>query len=451
MKKWLCIICGLIYDEAKGWPADGILPGTRWEDVPDDWVCPDCGVSKSDFQMLDITPASASDTIAEQEIKKQAPIVIIGSGHAGYSLAETLRERDPQREILVFTSDGGASYSKPALSNALSRDKTAKQLITETVLDLEARLNIRIHANCEVNSIDSEQHLVHTSLGTQAYSKLVLAVGAEPIRLKIAGDCNQDILSINDLQSYAVFREQLSESRHVTIIGNGLIGCEFANDLANKGFKVSVIGLTAWPMDRLIPREMGQQLQANLAANNVTWYLENTIAHAEKREQGMRLTLNDGQVFETDVLISAIGLRPRMALAKAAGIDCNLGIKVNGGLRTNTADIYALGDCAEINGQLLPYIAPINFAVRALADCLLGRPTMAQYPLMPVLIKTPAYPLNILTPPANSDGQWKIEKTADGTRGLFLSKDGDVLGFALSEKLVSERQQWTDQVALTRC
>ncbi|MDR8268639.1 rubredoxin, partial [Acinetobacter baumannii] len=82
MRKWLCIVCGWIYDEAKGWPADGIAPGTKWEDIPDDWMCPECQVGKADFEMLDITD------IEEDEIPQVAaaaviePVVIIGSGHA---------------------------------------------------------------------------------------------------------------------------------------------------------------------------------------------------------------------------------------------------------------------------------------------------------------------------------------------------------------------------------
>lgn len=87
MRKWLCIVCGWIYDEAKGWPADGIAPGTKWEDIPDDWMCPECQVGKADFEMLDITD------IEEDEIPQVAaaaviePVVIIGSGHAGYHVA----------------------------------------------------------------------------------------------------------------------------------------------------------------------------------------------------------------------------------------------------------------------------------------------------------------------------------------------------------------------------
>lgn len=447
MKKWLCVICGLIYDEAKGWPADGIAAGTAWEDVPQDWLCPDCGVGKADFEMIEITANAVADAVIQTQSQKEAPVVIIGSGYAGYNLAEALRQRSAEREILLFTADDGANYSKPGLSNALARDKSAAGLVSETVLEIEQRLDIRIHARCKVTRIDAAQHLLYTDLGEQKYSKLILAQGAAPIRLPFEGDGAEDVLSINDLNDYRCFRNKLEGSKHVTIIGNGLIGCEFANDLSGKGYEVAVIGLTGWPMDRLLPQEIGRRLQTNLTAQGVDWYLENTVEQIEKLAEGYCLTLRNGQVITTDLVVSAVGLKPRTELAETAGIACNRGIVVNGGLRTSVTDIYALGDCAEIQGQLLPYIAPINFGVRALADCLLGRPTMAHYPLMPVMVKTPALPLTLLMPAPDQTGTWQVESTAMGMRGLYVSADGRVLGYALAGDLTSERQQWTDKVA----
>ncbi len=446
MKKWLCIICGLIYDEAKGWPADGIAAGTRWEDVPDDWLCPDCGVGKADFEMIEVKTEAVAAVVAEAEPEKEPPLVIIGSGYAGYNLADALRQRTTEKEIVVFTADDGANYSKPGLSNALARDKAADELVTETVLDIEQRLDIRIHARCRVQRIDPETQTLFTDYGTQKYSKLILALGAAPIRLPFNGD-GGDVLSVNDLEDYRVFRERLEGRRHVTIIGNGLIGCEFANDLSGKGYEVAVVGLTGWAMDRLLPQQIGEQLQANLSDQGVSWYLENTVELIERQGEGYRLTLKDGQVLETDLVVSAVGLKPRTELAETAGVTCNKGIVINGGLRTNVNNIFALGDCAEIQGQLLPYIAPINFGLRALADCLLGRPTMAQYPLMPVMVKTPALPLTLLTPTPDQTGHWQVEQTEQGMRGLYIADDGRILGFALAGDLTAERQQWTDKIA----
>ncbi|WP_020679429.1 FAD-dependent oxidoreductase [Marinobacterium rhizophilum] len=446
MKKWLCIICGLIYDEAKGWPSDGILAGTRWEDVPEDWICPDCGVGKADFEMIEITAeVKPAHAVAAAVLGNEPPVVIIGSGYAGYGMAEALRQRSPEKPIVLFTTDDGHHYSKPALSNALARGKSAADLVSETPLQIEARLNIRIYTRCRVQSIDAEHHVLHTDVGQQLYSKLVLALGAEPIRLPLAGSGADDVLSVNDLQDYRLMRDHLEGCKRVTIIGNGLIGCEFANDLVSAGYSVDVVGLTGWPMDRLMPRAVGEQLQQKLSEAGVSWYLENTVERIERAGDTYRLQLRDGTELASDLVISAVGLRPRMALAKAAGIKVNRGIVINGGLRTSAPDVFALGDCAEINGQLLPYIAPINYGMRALADTLLGRPTMAQYPLMPVIVKTPALPLTLLPPGADIEGEWQVETLESGMRAFFVQACGTLQGFVLAGDQTAERQQWLDR------
>lgn len=262
MKKWLCIICGLIYDEAQGWPADGIAPGTAWEDVPDDWLCPDCLVGKADFEMIEITGdvideeavapvlSGTGSTPLDQPLPPSVsqpvfstdPIVIIGSGHSGYQLASALRAQSANVPITVFTCDDGALYSKPALSNALAMGKNGDALQTESALEWEHRLNIRVYPHTRVEHIDRANSTLHTSIGQYRYSRLVLATGASPIEIPIEGDRSY-VVSVNDLVDYRGFRSQLQGKKRIAILGDGLIGCEFANDLIESGFEVSVIGL----------------------------------------------------------------------------------------------------------------------------------------------------------------------------------------------------------------
>jgi len=446
MKKWLCVVCGLIYDEAKGWPADGIPPGTRWEDVPDDWKCPDCLVGKADFEMVEISQSPAATAPEPGQTAPQHPIVIIGTGYAGYGLAEALRQRDEQTPIVMFTCDDGHNYSKPGLSTALTRDKLAAELVTETPLAIEARLNIRIHTRCPVYAIDANNKTLSTGSGELTYSKLVLALGAAPIRLPLEGNGADDVISVNDLQDYRLFRERLQGRKRVSIIGNGLIGCEFANDLANAGIEVDVIGLSAWSMDRLIPRPVGELLQNRLEDKGVSWHLNTTVASVDREAEGYRLTLENGTRISTDLVLSAVGLKARTELAADAGAEVGLGIRVNGGLRTSLPDVFAIGDCAEINGQLQPYLAPINAALPALADGLLGRPTMAHYPPAPVIVKTPSCPLTLLAPAPDTKGEWRIEQAGAGSRALFIDTHQNLQGFVLTDDLGSERQYWLDRI-----
>lgn len=448
MKKWLCVVCGLIYDEAEGWPKDGIAAGTRWEDVPEDWICPDCGVGKGDFEMLEIdepiiavaAPVAAPKPVVKPEVNQ--PIVIIGSGYAGYGLAQALRRADAKVEIRVLTQESGHLYSKPGLSIGLAQGKTAEGLAGETPLALEKRLNIRIYPHCRVERIDSAERVLHTSFGEMEYGQLVLASGAAPIRLPIAGD-SDELLSVNNLQDYQAFRQRLEGVKRVAIVGDGLIGCEFANDLASSGYEVSVIGLGQWPMERLLPAEAGKHLQSALSEHGVTWFLNNSLAQVERLEQGYHLQLTDGQVLQTDLVLSAVGLRPNLSLAQSAGIATDRGIQVDAHLQTSVPGIFALGDCIEIDGQLRPYLAPINQGIQALSKTLLGQQSPVDYPLMPVMVKTPAAPLCLLPPAVGAQGEWRCTATEDGISAGFYCAAGKLNGFVLLGRQAQvQRNSW---------
>ncbi|MES2259545.1 MAG: FAD-dependent oxidoreductase [Pseudomonadota bacterium] len=455
MKKWLCVICGLIYDEAAGWPQDGIAAGTRWEDVPPDWVCPDCKVGKSDFEMIEIggaasavasvapAPAPAQATPARtQAPQPRQPIVIVGSGYAGYGLAAALRKADSEVEIRVLTRDAGYLYSKPSLSIGLAQGKSAAALAGEAPLAIERRLNIRIYPHCQVERIDSQARCLVTSLGDMEYGQLVLASGAQPILPAIEGEL-EAVFSVNNLHDYQAFRERLAGTRRVAILGDGLIGCEFANDLAGAGYEVSVIGLGQWPMARLLPAAAGETLQAALAACGVDWHLQTTVRRIERAESGYRLDLASGRHVHADLVLSAIGLRPDLALARSAGVAVGCGVKVDAQLQTSQPGIYALGDCIEIDGQLLPYLAPIGHGIQALSKTLLGQPAAVNYPLMPVTVKTPSMPLCLLPPGAAVAGAWRCTPTGDGLSAGFHDASGAMRGFVLlGQEAQGQRSAW---------
>ncbi|KPH92565.1 rubredoxin-NAD(+) reductase [Pseudoalteromonas undina] len=461
MKKWLCIICGLIYDEAQGWPADGIPPGTLWEDVPQDWVCPDCLVGKADFEMIEISedeltegevtePAAVQHTRVSETIvdEPQGPIVIIGSGHSGYQVAAALRKQSSTVAITVFTADDGALYSKPALSNAFAMGKSAADLQNEAALEWEQRLNIRVYPHTRVERIDADNHSLITSIGRYKYGRLVLATGASAIKIPIAGDASE-VLSVNDLHDYAQLRAKLDSKKRVAILGDGLIGCEFANDLSAKGYEVSVIGLGQWPMYRLIPQVVGEALQQKLAGLGVSWYLEDSINRIEVNDSVSLLHLNSGQVIEVDVVLSAVGLVPNVTLAEQAGLEVERGIKVNDDGQTSRPAIFALGDCAQTSQGWQPYIAPINQILPALVNSLLGNVTNAKFLPSPVIVKTPIMPLTIFPVPPMAQGQWHIKQQGEELVAVFNDANEQILGFALLGKQVqANRSYWLEQISL---
>lgn len=369
-------------------------------------------------------------------------IVIIGTGMAGYGLLRELRKLDKETPVALITADDGAVYAKPNLSNALAAGKSPEQLQSQSAAQIGASLNARILTHTLVQGIDVAARQVVTNQGAVPYSRLVLALGADPFAHGVQGTAAQRILSVNDLTDYRAFRAALDGKRSVTILGGGLIGCEFANDLAAAGYRVTVVHRGPYPLERLLPQEIAQALGAALEQAGVQWRYERLALSAEPQDDAIALTLDDGSVVTSDVVLSAIGLRPRTALASAAGIATGRGIVVDRWLQTNVADVHAIGDCAEVAGLVLPYVQPLLQQVRALAATLGGQPTAVAYPAMPVVVKTPALPVTVAPPPANASGAWRLEAQEACLVGRFENA-GQLLGFALGGQASSLRMALT--------
>lgn len=377
-----------------------------------------------------------------------APIVILGSGLAGYTVAREFRKLDAATPLVIVTRDDGAVYSKPMLSNALAGGRSAAALASADAAAAAGQLNATVLARREVAAIDVAARTLALDDGERLeYAKLVLALGADPIRVPLEGDAAGAVMQVNDLQDYARFREAIERAGHVTILGAGLIGCEFANDLLAGGRKVDVIDPAAWPLGRLVPERMGRAFAAKLAAAGVGLHLGTTATAVERRDGGLRVRLADASTIDTDAVLSAIGLRPRTQLAQAAGLAVNRGIVVDRQLRTSAPEVYALGDCAEVAGLVLPFVMPLMNAARALAKTLVGDPTDLRYPAMPVVVKTPAAPLTVSPPAAGATGEWRFAEGDDGSlEATFVDSQDKLLGFALLGGAPAARQALTKRL-----
>ncbi len=375
-----------------------------------------------------------------------SPIVIVGTGLGGYTLARELRKLDAEIPLVLVTTGDGAFYSKPMLSNALAKGKLARELASADATQMAHQLNARIVTQTRVEAIEPGAHRIQLNGEMLDYNRLVLAVGAVPIRLPTAGEGAEEVLTVNDLDDYARFRERLEGAKRVAIIGPGLIGCEFANDLATSGRSVTVIGPDQAPLGRLLPLQAGQALQAGLAGAGIDCHLQTLVERIDRDGRGLRLSLRSGAVVEADLVLSAVGLQPDTALAASAGLDVGRGIRVDRLLRSSVPEVYALGDCAEVEGLVLPYVMPIMHAARALARTLSGEATALTYPAMPVVVKTPAHPVVVAPPAPGAEGSWLEEALADGVRARFVAGDGRLLGFALTGGAVAEKQALTKQL-----
>lgn len=393
------------------------------------------------------------------------PIIVIGAGLAAWTTVREFRKLDTTTPILMITADSGDFYAKPTLSNAFAQKKSPEQLVVTPVAKMVEVQGVSLLAHTRVLGFDPYVKTVTTEHGSHDFSALVLATGASPIRLPVAGDAADEVLSVNSLQDFTSFylalnmgasRRDTSLSSYenssnkavrVLIMGAGLIGCEFANDLINAGFAVSVVDPAARPLAALLPEPAGEQLRAALANLGVDWHFGATVQavnHAADSAQTiapLQATLSSGKVLAADVVLSAIGLRADTRLALAAGLSCERGIVVDTALQTSAPSVYALGDAAQYasaGNATLPFVMPIMNAARALAATLAGQRTELVFPIMPVAVKTPALPLLIASPGPGMPGGWQEVETHVWQH---LSAQGRKQGFILAGAQTSRRAE----------
>ncbi len=398
--------------------------------------------------------SAASNPHAAQDA---GALVIIGAGLAGWTTAREFRKLDTSTPIVLITADGGDFYAKPTLSNACAQKRSADQLVTTPAAKMAETLNVTLRAHSQVRSIDTQAQTLTLSAAdgathTQPYAQLVLATGAHPIRIGLQGDASADVQSINQLTDLAHFQRTLGAApKTVLIMGAGLIGCEFANDLLLGGYRVHVVDPTERPLAALLPAAAGDQLGAALHALGAVWHFGATV-DAVNRANGsppLAVTLSSGEVVGADLVLSAVGLRADTAIASAAGIACERGVVVNDLLQTSAPYVFALGDCAQYasaGARTLPYVMPIMNAARALAATLTGTPTALVFPLMPVSIKTPALPTVVAAPHPAQAGAWVADAldTAAAQGGgvwRFMDPAGQQRGFVLTGGQTTRRME----------
>lgn len=368
-----------------------------------------------------------------------APVVIVGTGLAGYNLAREFRKLDSETPLLLITADDGRSYSKPMLSTGFAKNKDADGLSMAEPGTMAEQLKAEVRTHTRITGIDAGHKQLWVGEEAIAYRDLVLACGAQVIRVPVEGDAQDTIYPVNDLEDYAKFRSASAGKKRVLIMGVGLIGCEFANDLTLGGYQVELVAPCEQVMPSLLHPAAAKAVQTGLEGLGVRFHLGPVLASLNHKASALEAHLSDGTVIECDLVLSAIGLRPRTELAAAAGLQVNRGVMVDRQLATSHANIYALGDCAEVDGLNLLYVMPLMTCARALAQTLAGNPTAVSYGAMPVTVKTPACPLVVSSPPLGKHGEWTVTGSDSDIKALCHDSSGALLGYALTGTAVQEK------------
>lgn len=334
------------------------------------------------------------------------PIIVIGSGVAGYTFVEEFRRHNTETPIIMITRDDGAMYSKPGLSTIFQLKRAPEAWVTASAAAMADRLKIDILTHTTVTAVHPTEQCIQIGDRKLAYAELILATGADAHRLQ-----HQDlkIYHVNNLEEYRAFHQAIQGKKRILIIGSGLVGCEFAHDLSVGGYDVTVLSQETYPLARFVPPKIGHRLVEKLQSLKIHWKFQ--------------AKLSDIQTSDYDVILSAIGIFPAIQLAETAGIHTNRGVVVNEFLETSEPHVYAIGDAAEIRGQCYFYVQPAQLAAKALVKTLLGERTPVILPMMRVKVKTGTYPIIFAGVRDTTDHAWRFEEDETGITGKLFIRD----------------------------
>ena len=374
-------------------------------------------------------------------------VTIIGSGIAGYFAATEINKTCPDVNLTMLTETDGTYYLKPALSAALATKKTVADLAMFSAEQMATRLNMDIKPHTKVLDIDVTSKNITTSSGTISYDKCILALGSNVVPLNLGGDIKDRVFTVNSLDDYATFRDHLEQPRSITIIGSGLVGVEFANDLVATGHKVNIVGDSSYPLPQMIPEQLGVVLKDAMAEAGVNWFLNETVEAIDEDGDKVTVGFASNKTIQSDLVLVAIGIKPNIALAKAIGLEVNRGVVVDAKCQTSADSIYAIGDCAEVNGLNLFYVPPIRKCAAAIAATFSGTPTNVIYPAMPVTVKSPACPIVACIPRVEKSLELSVIGTGRDLVAKYFDDNNKLYGFALSGESTKLKLELADEVS----
>ena len=363
-------------------------------------------------------------------------IVIIGSGFAARQLVKNIRKQDTSIKLTLIAADSMDEYNKPDLSHVVSRGQTAADLTLQSAGEFAEQFNLCLFPNTQVTGIDAQAHRVKSNNQEWQYDKLVLATGASTIVPPVPG--KELMLTLNSQQEFCAAQTALRDAQRVLIIGAGLIGSELAMDFQRAGKSVTVVDNATSVLASLMPVEVSSRLQHKLTDMGIHLLLKSQLQSLEQTANGIQARFDRRRQIEVDAVVAATGLRPATSLAQMAGLEIQRGITVNNTLQTSHPDIYALGDCAEINGMVMPFLQPILMSAMCLAKNLLGQANELKLPNMLVKVKTPDLPLHLAGETHRRDLTWHIETQVMGMLARGYDEEQKLKAFVVSEERMKE-------------
>ncbi|CUH75610.1 assimilatory nitrate reductase (NADH) beta subunit [Tropicibacter naphthalenivorans] len=300
-------------------------------------------------------------------------LVIIGVGMASGRMLEHLCDEGADWDVTLFNAEPRGCYNRIMLSPVLAGEKTYEQIVTHDADWYEAR-GVDCRFGQRVAQIDRSARVVVAENGDRVpYDKLVIATGSSPFIIPLPGHDLEGVIAYRDLEDTQRMMT-LGAGKRAVVIGGGVLGLEAAAGMAARGVDVTVVHLMGHLMERQLDAEAGALLRKALVAKGIKVLVStNSKEIVGKDGHVTALRLDNGTELPCDLLVMAVGIRPNIALAQAAGLDCGRGVTVADDMTTSDADVLALGECVEHRGALFGLVAPLYDQARVAADTLMGR------------------------------------------------------------------------------
>ncbi|HEX2365641.1 MAG TPA: FAD-dependent oxidoreductase [Bradyrhizobium sp.] len=271
-------------------------------------------------------------------------IVIVGGGAAGFAAAEMLRREGFGGEITMLSDDQAPPVDRPNLSKDYLAGSAPEEWVPLRPDSYYPETRIDLRLSIGVASIDGKAgHVVLGDGKTLPYDRLLLATGAEPVKLPIPGAGQPHVHTLRSLADCRAIIENAKNAKRAIVIGASFIGLEAAAALRARDIEVHVVAPEARPMERILGPDMGDFVRALHEEHGVIFHLGDTVAAID----GRKATLKSGGTLEADLVVVGVGVRPRLTLAEQAGLATDRGVSVNSHLETSAPGIYAAGDIAR--------------------------------------------------------------------------------------------------------
>ena len=296
-------------------------------------------------------------------------LVLIGNGMAGLRAIEELLARAPGRyAITVFGAEPHVNYDRIQLSSVLAGEKDLEKTIINS-RDWYAQNGIKLITGDAIVSIDREARTVKSASGwVEPYDRLLIATGSKPIAPPVPGLHLPGVCTFRDIRDIETMIDASAKFRRAIVIGGGLLGLEAANGLLKRGMSVAVVHLMQTLMERQLDEKAGKLLQRELDGRGLNFFMNGQTEEILGDERATGVRLADNREIPGDLVVLAIGIRPNIDLAKAAGLEINRGIVVDDAMRTSDPRIYAVGECVEHHGKTYGLVAPLWDMAKVCAD-----------------------------------------------------------------------------------